>query len=123
MVKQVSSKKERPANGKGKQTKQFLNKDAALDLAAVIAGAQEEKALSRVEKTHQIQGGQSRGADKPKVSASKAKLKETKALIAAQRTHNKRERIKRKKQRNEEPEKTKSDGKNMVETRKKVSFA
>ncbi|KAG5636265.1 hypothetical protein H0H81_008621 [Sphagnurus paluster] len=65
--------------GKGKQRKNFLDKNAALDLAALIAGSQEEKSRVRAEKHHQIQ-------------------KETKALLAAQRAKAKKDKSKRRKQ-------------------------
>ncbi|KAG6864235.1 hypothetical protein C0991_011154 [Blastosporella zonata] len=110
MVKRDSSikKEHRPrAGGKGKQPKHFLNKDAALDLAAAIAGVQEEKTLSRAEKHHQTQ-------------------KETKALLAARRTQNKREKVKRKKEREHTSTseiRDESINKEVPQTRKRVSFA
>ncbi|KAH0585649.1 hypothetical protein H2248_008871 [Termitomyces sp. 'cryptogamus'] len=132
MVKKASAPhKERgtPKHGKGKQPKNFLNQDAALDLAAVIAEAQEEKTLSKATKNHQLQAGHPHGVDqKSKLSGSKMKLKETKALLAAQRAHHKREKTKLKKQRERTSNEAASKSELIIisegsRTRKKVSFA
>ncbi|KAG6872730.1 hypothetical protein C0995_007133 [Termitomyces sp. Mi166 len=118
-----------PTSGKGKQPKHFLNQDAALDLAAVIAEAQEEKSLSKAAKNHQIQAGHPRGFDqKPKLSVSKMKLKETKALLAARRAHHKRGKAKLRKQRDQTSNADGGESKPTIapkgsQTRKKVSFA
>ncbi|KAF8061812.1 hypothetical protein FPV67DRAFT_1510566 [Lyophyllum atratum] len=100
MVKSVTPKIDAAprAKGKGKQPKRFLDKNAALDLAAAIAEVQEGKSHSKVEK-HQGQVGQPREDQKSKPSASKVKLRQTKARLAAQQTQVKKEKSKRRKQR------------------------
>ncbi|KAF7359049.1 hypothetical protein MSAN_01245800 [Mycena sanguinolenta] len=74
------------AGGKGKQPKRFLDQSAALSLASSIAGIQEKKSQTRAEKNQLAQVGQSRSERPSRLSKSKAALKETKALIAAQRS-------------------------------------
>ncbi|KAF7353899.1 hypothetical protein MVEN_01075800 [Mycena venus] len=85
------------AGGKGKQPKRFLDHSAALGLAESIADIQEHKSHIKVEKHQLAQIGQSRPERSPRISESKAKLKETKALIAAQRSESKKARTKRRK--------------------------
>ncbi|KAF9460914.1 hypothetical protein BDZ94DRAFT_1323746 [Collybia nuda] len=86
------------AKGKGKQIKRFLGQNDALKLAASIAGMQEEKSLSKVEKHHQAQVGQPHEDRGPRMSTSRVKLKETKALLAAQRSRVKKDKAKLRKQ-------------------------
>ncbi|KAJ6500831.1 hypothetical protein C8R45DRAFT_979285 [Mycena sanguinolenta] len=101
------------AGGKGKQPKRFLDQSAALSLASSIAGIQEKKSQTRAERNQLAQVGQSRPERPSRLSKSKAKLKETKALIAAQRSESKKARNKRRKGLNE----------SSVPPRKSVSFA
>ncbi|KAJ7310597.1 hypothetical protein DFH08DRAFT_898570 [Mycena albidolilacea] len=85
------------AGGKGKQPKRFLDQSAALGLAESIAGIQEQKSQIKTEKHQVAQIGQPRPERSPRISESKAKLKETKALLAAQRSESKKARNKRRK--------------------------
>ncbi|GLB35664.1 hypothetical protein LshimejAT787_0212290 [Lyophyllum shimeji] len=85
--------------GKGKR---FLDNDAALDLAAAIADAQEGKSLNKVEKHRQVQAVHPRVDQKSKPSSSKLKLKQTKARLVAQRTQVRKEKTKRRKQHSED---------------------
>ncbi|KAG6915292.1 hypothetical protein DXG01_012270 [Tephrocybe rancida] len=127
MVRRDSKEHPSHAGGKGKQPKRFLNKDAALDLAAAIAGVQEEKTLSRAERNHQTQARQPQKSDqKPRISASKVKLKETKALLAAQRTHSKRKKVKRRKEREQISDQAVDESApvaSKTQARRRVSFA
>ncbi|RDB19411.1 hypothetical protein Hypma_013547 [Hypsizygus marmoreus] len=118
------------AKGRGKQPKRFLERNDALELAASIADLQEEKSLSKAEKHHHAQAGQPQEDPKLKISASKLKLKETKALLAAKRTQVKKEKIKLKKQRSADGPATKgapvaspAEETRKVAQRKSVSFA
>jgi len=116
------------AKGKGKQPKRFLEKNDALELAATIADIQEEKARDWVEKHHATQIGKPKVDTKPKVSASKLRLKEAKARLATQQTLAKKDKARARKQQNmavneaavpHEGEKIEK----MARPRKRVSFA
>jgi len=80
----------------GKKPKRFLGKNDTLQLATAIAGAQEKKASSKAQRIHIARSSQ-RESPGPRLSASKAKLKETKALLAAQRSRKKNDKAKLKK--------------------------
>ncbi|KAJ7612091.1 hypothetical protein FB45DRAFT_939852 [Roridomyces roridus] len=84
--------------GKGKRGKHFLDQTAALGLAESIAGLQEEKSQIKVKKNQIAQSSQLPAERPPRVSTSKAKLKETKALLAAKRSETKKAKNKRRKQ-------------------------
>ncbi|KAF8162659.1 hypothetical protein B0H34DRAFT_671841 [Crassisporium funariophilum] len=113
---------------KGKRPKHFLEKNEALMLAASIAEVQEKKSSTRTEKHHKLQAGQPKEVQKPGSSA-KAKIKETKALLASKRARAKKDKAKLRKRRandgtlkNKHPEGTSSES--PVKTaRKSVSFA
>ncbi|TFK24623.1 hypothetical protein FA15DRAFT_669345 [Coprinopsis marcescibilis] len=78
----------RQAKGKGKQKKQFLNNEAALRLAESIGTGREEESKHKAEKRQRVEPA---GKAKPrKVSETKLKLKETKAMLAARRSMNKK---------------------------------
>ncbi|KAJ6606027.1 hypothetical protein DFH09DRAFT_677 [Mycena vulgaris] len=94
MAKKSSTK----AGGQGKRPKQFLDLTAARGLAESIADIQEQKSQIKVEKHQIAQIGQPRPERSPRISESKAKLKEAKATLAAQRTESKKARNKRRKQ-------------------------
>ncbi|KAJ7119149.1 hypothetical protein C8R44DRAFT_189313 [Mycena epipterygia] len=86
------------AGGQGKRPKQFLDQSAARGLAELIANTQEQKSQIKVEKHQVAQIGQPRPKQSPRISESKAKLKEAKAILAAQRSESKKARNKRRKQ-------------------------
>ncbi|KAF8209323.1 hypothetical protein K438DRAFT_1810842 [Mycena galopus ATCC 62051] len=110
--------------GQGKQPKRFLDQSAALGLAESIAGIQERKSQIKVEKKHQLaQVGQSRPERSPRISESKTKLKETKALIAAQRSESKKARNKRRKGPKQPPPALHGDVSAPGPVKKSVSFA
>ncbi|TFK65174.1 hypothetical protein BDN72DRAFT_845882 [Pluteus cervinus] len=76
--------------------KHFLDKNEALTLATSIAGVHEQKAIRKVQ-SHQAQ--LDHREDRPtRISSSKKKLKETKALLAAQRAQAKKRRNQERKQ-------------------------
>jgi len=77
-----------------KKSKHFLEQKEALELATSIGEVQEVKALTKAEKHHQAQPGHPRPERIPKVSMSKRKIKDTKALIAARRARSKKDRAK-----------------------------
>jgi len=118
-----------PNKGKGKQPKRFLDKDAALDLATSIADVQEGRSLGKAAKHRQVQAGHPRVDHKSTPSASKVKLKQTKARLSAQRTQVKKEKTKRRKQRstdkasNDETGPSSSTEIPKIVARKSVSFA
>ncbi|KII89469.1 hypothetical protein PLICRDRAFT_53894 [Plicaturopsis crispa FD-325 SS-3] len=97
MARQLSSHHD---SAKGKRPKTFLDEKGALELAASIAGIQESKAASKSEKHHQAQIGQPRHPrkSKPRASASRDKLNDTKAMISAQRARLKKNKAKQKSQ-------------------------
>ncbi|EDR10730.1 uncharacterized protein LACBIDRAFT_324587 [Laccaria bicolor S238N-H82] len=91
------------APARRKKGKHFLAKNEALELAASIAGAQEQKALRKAEKHHQAQPHHRNTDDeKPRLSNSKLKIKETKALLAAQRARSKKDKAKKRKRRSQD---------------------
>ncbi|KAJ7684312.1 hypothetical protein DFH06DRAFT_1312751 [Mycena polygramma] len=111
------------AKGKGKRPKRFLDQSAARSLAESIAGVQEEKASIKVEKHHLAQIGQSRPERSPRKSASKVKLKETKALIAAQRSESKKARNQRRKSLKQSTSTPNGNAASAPPIKKSVSFA
>ncbi|KIP03377.1 hypothetical protein PHLGIDRAFT_130182 [Phlebiopsis gigantea 11061_1 CR5-6] len=93
----MSTTRNSNAKGKGKQPKKFVeHKDAALQLASIIADEQEGKAKNRIAK-HHIQAQAPTRTAKARPS-SKDKLKEVKAAIKAERTRIKKEKAKARKQ-------------------------
>ncbi|KAJ6567079.1 hypothetical protein B0H19DRAFT_717851 [Mycena capillaripes] len=108
----------------GKRSKQFLDPMAARGLAESIADIQEQKSQIKVEKKHQLaQIGQSRPERSPRISESKAKLKETKALIAAKRSESKKARNKRRKSLKKSSSPPRGDSSSTPLVKKRVSFA
>ncbi|KAJ7071792.1 hypothetical protein B0H15DRAFT_957528 [Mycena belliarum] len=85
------------AGGQGKRPKRFLDQSTARGLAESIGDIHEKKSQIKVEKHQTAQLGQSRPERSPRISESKAKLKEAKALLAAQRAEAKKARNKRRK--------------------------
>ncbi|KAJ7184609.1 hypothetical protein C8R46DRAFT_1064632 [Mycena filopes] len=83
------------AGGEGKRPKQFLDLTAARGLAESIADLQEQKSHNKVEKLAQVR--QPRPERPHRISESKVKLKETKALLAARSSESKKARNKRRK--------------------------
>ncbi|KIJ98042.1 hypothetical protein K443DRAFT_681091 [Laccaria amethystina LaAM-08-1] len=122
------------APARRKKGKHFLAKNEALELAVSIAGVQEQKALGKAEKHHQAQPCQRNiDNDKPRLSNSKLKIKETKALLAAQRARSKKDKAKKRKRLSQDATSPPNDGDGHAHVgllspttkpaRKKVSFA
>lgn len=87
--------------GKERKPKRFLGKNDTLQLATAIASDQEKKSLRKAERIHHFHSSQPQ-SQKPRLSTSKARLKETKALLAAQRSQMKNEKAKLRKGRPQE---------------------
>lgn len=120
--------------GAGKKRKRFLEHQDSVGLALSVANAQEDKTAERLERHRHGKDGETPSADSKKrpsgKSASKLKLKETKATIAADRARHKKERVQKKKRKDGAQVQANSrdnDGSAAVdkgkrETRKRVSF-
>jgi hypothetical protein len=115
--------------GSGKKSKRFLGQEDSIALALAAANTQEEKVSKLLERHHKRPQDYKTDIDKQakvsRKSTSKAKLKETKAMIAAERARSKKERVKRKNAARQPvtdgTAPSKSDKE--LETRKRVSFA
>ncbi|KAK0493307.1 hypothetical protein EDD18DRAFT_1356730 [Armillaria luteobubalina] len=118
------------AKGKGKKPKRFLESQDTLDLAVSIGELQESKSKGRSDKRPtQLPRPESTRTEK---QSSKSRLKEKKAILAAQRSKLKREKAKSRKQIGTHSagtgHKTSNDEKEQPSTdrsapRKRVSFA
>ncbi|KAK0186062.1 hypothetical protein F5146DRAFT_1069107 [Armillaria mellea] len=118
------------AKGKGKKPKRFLESQDTLDLAVSIGELQESKSKGRSDKRHaQLTRPESTRIEK---QSSKSRLKEKKAILAAQRSKLKKEKAKSRKQIGSHGtgtgDKTSNDEKEQPSTdrsapRKRVSFA
>ncbi|KAJ7700681.1 hypothetical protein B0H17DRAFT_209903 [Mycena rosella] len=111
------------AGGQGKRPKQFLDQSAARGLAESIADIQEQKSQIKVEKHQTAQIGKPRPERLPRISESKAKLKEAKAHLAAQRSESKKARNKRRKQSKQSDSAPLGDAPSAPPAKKQVSFA
>ncbi|KAH9483496.1 hypothetical protein JR316_0002964 [Psilocybe cubensis] len=94
----ISTKAVAP-RGKGKQRKQFLEKNDALALAASIADTQEKISITKAERHHKPRDESLAKQERKHSMSTKAKLKETKAALKAKQVNAKRERAKSRKER------------------------
>ncbi|KAK0229163.1 hypothetical protein EDD85DRAFT_957564 [Armillaria nabsnona] len=118
------------AKSKGKRPKRFLEPQDTLDLAVSIGELQESKSKGRSDKRHtRLMRPESTRTEK---QSSKSRLKEKKAILAAQRSKLKKEKAKSRKQIGSHGagtgHKTSNDEKEQPSTdrsapRKRVSFA
>ncbi|KAK0455264.1 uncharacterized protein EV420DRAFT_1644903 [Desarmillaria tabescens] len=117
------------AKGKGKKPKRFLESQDTLDLAVSIGELQESKSKSRSDRRHtQLVRPESTRIEK---KSSKSRIKEKKAILAAERSKHKREKAKSRRQiasHTGTGHKTSDDQKERPSTdrsatRKRVSFA
>ncbi|KAF8635715.1 hypothetical protein AX15_000335 [Amanita polypyramis BW_CC] len=84
---------------KVKVRKQFLEKDHAIELAMSIAAAQEEKSKEKLEKQLiQVEKTHSKHLSRTSES-SKAKLKETMAMLSAQKAKLQKDKVKKRRNR------------------------
>ncbi|KAJ7290226.1 hypothetical protein C8J57DRAFT_338771 [Mycena rebaudengoi] len=112
------------AGGPGKQPKHFLDQTAVRQLAESIAGVQEQKSQIKVEKHQHAQAGQPRpDRTSGRVSESKVKLKQTKALLSAKLSEAKRAKSKRRKLLKQSASTAPAEVTPAALTKKKVSFA
>ncbi|KAJ7765674.1 hypothetical protein B0H16DRAFT_1523941 [Mycena metata] len=106
------------AGGEGKRPKKFLDQSAALSLATSIA---EQKSHKTAEKLAQVRPPPPERS--PRKSIKKVKLKETKALLAAQISESKKAKNKRRKTQRQSGTTSNGDDVPTPPMKKSVSFA